>query len=314
MCRCGMKVLVAALPLILCLCWLVVACRQTALPAGVVATVNGEPIYLHSLERLLDSRYASRSAGGQGDLEDMERSYAHALQILLAHALVRQELKQRGIPLEGNLRDSVLEELNAEAGDAGLESLLQEVSISKDDWEALMLDYLALETFRKQVLKPGLKVGLDEIRDYYNRHKSDFQLTPYMRACFLNAESKESLEAICKEFTNNIIPESPMAQCMDLTLEAIPQPWRDEQKDMKRNTCGKLREENGNWQSIVILSRSRAKTHTLPEVYALVENRLLEQKQQAAFEEWLAGRIAESSIMVAPELNAALGHGASDNY
>lgn len=290
---------------ILCLVFLLAACKSQKPPAGVVATVNGEPIYLHSLETLLDRRTATQS-GVQPSLEDMQKNYGNALAVLVSHALVRQELEQQGIEVPEKERDAALEDLRSGLGETDLDAFLAESSIRRDDWEQLMRDYLALETFRNQILEPGIKTGLDEIRDYYQRHETDFNLPAHIRACFLNAQDKASLEALCKGFANMPENGTPLVQCMDMEPAALPSPWLEEQKNMELNHCGKFREEGGNWQSVVILSRSKGRKAKLAEVYALIENRLLEQKIDDAFDKWLENRIATSSIKVLPELNAAL--------
>lgn len=268
--------------------------------------VNGEPIYLHSLETLLDSRFSAYAHHAGMDVEEMQKGYAHALGVLLTHALVRQELRQRGINLPDQSEDAAIRDLNEEMGESSLEDFLTEVSIRKDDWQQLMSDYQALETFRNQVLLPNIKIELDEIRSYYERHKKDFRLPSYIRACFLTAAEKRELEALCKEQGLENISDSPLALCADMESSMLPSPWLEEEAFIKLNSCGKFQQENDLWQTVAILSRSPGKPAKLAEVYALVEKILLQEKQQAAFDKWLADKVASSSIMVAPELNQSL--------
>lgn len=275
--------------------------------------VNGEPIYLHSLETLLDSRSSGYTYHAQTDVEDMQKSYAHALSVLLAHALVRQELKQREIKLPEKSEDGVIKDLNEEIGEASLEDFLTEGSIRKDDWQQLMSDYQALEIFRNQVLLPNIRIELDEIRTYYEKHKDDFRLPSYIRACFLNAAEKGELEALCKGVEEQDISESPLALCADVESNMLPSPWQEEQASIKLNSCGKFRHEKDSWQTVAILARSSARVPKLAEIYVLIEKILLEEKQQAAFDKWLADKVANSSIMVVPELNQSLRLGQEES-
>lgn len=274
--------------------------------------VNGEPIYLHSLETLLDSRSSAYGRHPQADLEDMQKDYAHALGVLLTYALVRQELEQRGIQLPDKGEDPAIRDLNEEMGEPGLEGFLTEASIRRDDWQQLMSDYQALETFRNQVLLPNIKIELEEIRDYYAKHKDDFRLPAHIRACFLNAAQREELEALCDRISEHNILDSTMALCADMENGMLPSPWLEEQATMKLNSCGKFRHENDVWKTVAILSRSPGRAPKLAEIYALIEKIILEEKQQAAFDKWLADKVAASSIIVAPELNQSLSLGRED--
>lgn len=86
------------IPLFFC-CFLLAACLESRLPEGVVATVNGEPVHLRSVQSLLDSRSAALGTLQSSSLENMKRRYGEALGTLIIHALVRQELEHRQIPV-----------------------------------------------------------------------------------------------------------------------------------------------------------------------------------------------------------------------
>lgn len=281
------------------------ACDAQTPPSGVVATVNGEPIYLHSIETLLDSRSSDYTNSPALTLEDIQKNYIRAFGALLAHTLVRQELRQRGIdPDSGASGPGVEDYFKEEMGEEELNAFLAESSIRRDDWERLMRDNQALETFRKQALLPGIKIDPDEIRAYYAEHEEEFQLPVHLRACFLSAPEKASLESMCRSSDFSALPEPLL--CADMEAADLPPPWHEEAADMRLNACGKIREENGAWQTVVIQSRSKAGSPKLAELYALIERILLEQKEKEAFDKWLAEKAAASSITVSPELNAAL--------
>ncbi len=279
------------------------SCTDQTPPSGVVATVNGEQIYLHSVETLLDSRSSSFALSPNLTVEDMKKSYAHALGVLITHALVRQELEHRNISLPDSTSDAAIEDFKEEMGEDGLNTFLMEASIRRDDWEQLRRDSQALETFRNQVLLPQIKIDLDEIREYYARNRQNFTLPSYIRACFINAREKADLQAICKDIKTASLSLSPQILCADMAPEDLPLPWNEEQAGMEVNTCGKLREENGSWQTVVITSRSKEQTPKISDLYALIENILIGQKEKTAFYKWLEDKIAASSIMVMPEFN-----------
>lgn len=279
------------------------ACREQAQPAGVVATVNGEPIYLHTLQTLLDTRTAALGIPPRPSVDAMRKNYAQALGVLITHALIRQELAQMEISPSKSDFASSLEDINRDFEGDSLDGFLADSSIRKDDWQQLMRDHLALETFRGQVLQSGIKISLDEIKSYYLSHESDFHIPDTVNVCFITAENKDELESMCANLSPDSLMANPMAQCMDMLADEIPLPWRKQAASLKPFTCARTEEQDGEWRTVVMTSKTKERTPALSEVYALIENILLEQRRNDIFDKWLENRIAHAKIEVAPELN-----------
>lgn len=296
------KRIVFFLMLALCFC----ACKEQAPPAGVVATVNGEPVYLHSLQTLLDSRTAALGIPPRPSLDEMRNNYAQALSVLITHALVRQELEQKGISLHESDYAALMDDINRDFSGESLDGVLDDSSIRKDDWQQLVRDYLALETFRRQVLLPGIKTDLDEVKAYYRQHEADFLVPASMNVCFVSSEKKEEVENICASAAKAAASDNPAVQCMDADAGELPAPWQNDAKNMKLFDCGKISEQYGAWRSMFVTRKDRERLAPLAEVYPLIDNILLAQKKDAAFDKWLESRIAASDIKVSPELNESL--------
>lgn len=294
--------IVLFLMLALCLC----ACKEQAPPTGVVATVNGEPVYLHSLQTLLDSRTAALGIPPRPSLDEMRNNYAQALSVLITHALVRQELEQKGISPHESDYHALMDDINRDFSGESLDAFLDDSSIRKDDWQQLVRDCLALETFRRQVLLPGIKTDFDEIKAYYRQHEADFRIPASMNVCFVSSEKKDEVENICAAAAKTAISDNPAMQCMDAAVDELPLPWQNDVKNMKLFACGKINEQDGEWRSLFITRKDRERLAPLAEVYPLIDNILLAQKRDAAFDKWLESRIAASDIKVAPELNESL--------
>lgn len=290
------------LVLSLCLC----ACKEQAPPVGVVATVNGEPVYLHSLQTLLDSRTAALGIPPRPSLDEMRNNYAQALSVLITHALVRQELEQMGISPHESDYAALMDDINRDFSSESLDDFLDDSSIRKDDWQQLMRDYLSLETFRRQVLLPAIKTDFDEVKDYYRQHETDFRVPPSMNVCFASSEKKDEVENICSSAVNTRKSGNPAVQCMDVAAGELPSPWHNDAKNMKLFACGKIVEQDGEWRSMFITRKDKERLLPLVEVYPLIDNILLAQKRDAAFDKWLESKIASSDIKVSPELNESL--------
>lgn len=287
-------------------------CGDDSLKPGVVASVNGEAITLQSLQALLDSRSAALGLQAGMSLEEMREDYGRALNTLIAGALVRQELRERGIAASERDLDLAIERISSDYGEDGLEKFLSDAMLRLEDWRELMRDHLALEIFRNQILLPGIKIDFQEVKNYYQEHKNDFLLPETARTCFLSSGEKDILNEWCRDVSSHNFLEDGVAQCVEVRLDEVPQPWKKELKALKPMSCGKIRQEDGEWQSVALLERQPERVPELSEVYPLVEKILLEPKQAAAFDSWLEQKILKSRVLVAPDLIGGMnasGHG-----
>lgn len=279
------------------------ACKP-ALPPGTVASVNGEYISLHSVQALLDSRSASLGIPARPSVSEMRKNYAHALSILITHALVRQELAARGIEISEADMELAINGVREDFGDVSLTEYLAEDFLREEDWRQLFRDQLALEAFTERVLLPSVRVSLDEIRAWYKEHQEDFKVPENYNICYGSAKSREELEAWCKDAGSEKFDAGSCAQCQQTLPEMVPSPWQAEVKKLKPGSCARPAEIDGLWRTAAVIDRQPARILPLSEVYALIENIIIEQKKLAAFDQWLERRLADSSILALPDLFA----------
>jgi len=299
--RCGL------VPL-LCCCLLLAACLEIRLPEGVVATVNGEPIYLRTVQTLLDSRSAALGTLQRPSLENMKRQYGKALGTLIIHALVRQELERRQIPVGDTAIEQVVALVRDDYGSGGLSKFLTDESLDEAGWQALMRDHLTMLTFEKRVLLPGIRVRMDEVRAYYQEHQADFRLPETLDVCFASSENREALDAFCASFPvgRKTPPETLLAQCLEVRTDEVPPPWTKEVSTLKPGTCLPARRRNGVWESVGLVGRMKAHSLEMADVYPLIEHILQEQKKSAAFEQWLEDSLSRATVRVSPLLRDEL--------
>lgn len=295
--RCGL------VPL-LCCCLLLAACLESRLPEGVVATVNSEPIHLRTVQALLDSRSAALGTLQRPSLENMKRQYGEALGTLIIHALVRQELERRQIPVAGATMEQAVALVRGDYGSGGLSKFLTDESLDEADWQALMRDHLAMLTFEKRVLLPGIRVRLDEVRAYYQEHQADFRLPETLDVCFVSGENREALDAFCASFPagRKTPSETLLAQCLEVRADEVPPPWTKEVSALKPGTCLPARRRNGVWESVGLVERLKAHSLEMADAYPLIEHILQEQKKRTAFEQWLEGSLSRATVKVSPLL------------
>lgn len=280
-------------------------CREQPLPPGTVASVNGELINLHALQALLDSRSAALGIPRRPSVADMRERYRYALSILIAHALVRQELAKLGIEIDEKDVDEAIEQIKEDFGADNLEEYFTEAFLREEEWRQLMRDQLSVRAFTERVLAPAARVSLAEIKQYYNDHRESFMMPRAIRICHAQAAEKEELEAWCRAENSDEFERSPLSRCMDTRPETVGEPWAKELKKLAPGKCGRIIEQDGQWRALALARRYEEGARQLSEVYALIESLLQEEKKLTAFNKWLEQKLAQSRILASPGLFSA---------
>lgn len=290
----------------------IAACRHEGSAGGIVAEVNGEPIYLHSLQALVDSKYGDLIITGEDSLEEIKDLYARALSVLIVHALVRQELQKKGIQPKHEDTEKLAGSLAAEFGQAAYQDYIADGLIAESDWEDLLRDHIALRLFDERILQPRITVKLAEISEYYKEHQADFTHPELVGACLAHSASKDALE----EWKRSFSPERPEAmkdvrvQEFKVAYEEMPKDWLSDRGSVKGGECGPVRQAADGWTLVCIREKISKSRLGMPEVYALIEKILRAEKSRQAFHLWLEESARQARIQVTPELNKIISLGA----
>lgn len=301
----------ARLALLAC-CLLLCACFEARLPEGVVATVNGEPIYLRTVQALLDSRSAALGTLQRPSLENMKRQYGDALGTLIIYALVRQDLRDLHIPVTDAALEAAVAAIRADyGGEEGLARFLADESLDENEWRVLMRDHLAMQSFEKRILLPGIRISLNDVRSYYKEHEADFALPEILDLCLISAVEPQLVDAFCSAFTSgrpagNEPSENLMVQCQEVSAAQLPSNWQKKAEKLAPGQCAAPVQEDGRWYGLALKERNAAHIMGMAEAYPLIENILQQQRKDAAFESWLTTTLGRAQVRVNPNLMADL--------
>ena len=101
-------------------------CSQETPEEGVVARVNGQPIYLDEVESGYDTDYFKWSRGIPPDLQDIKSSYGKVLLDLIVQKLIEQKLKSSGHAVDPGELERIEREVRQDYSDGGFEEVLIE--------------------------------------------------------------------------------------------------------------------------------------------------------------------------------------------
>ncbi|MDR2694886.1 MAG: SurA N-terminal domain-containing protein, partial [Deltaproteobacteria bacterium] len=166
--------------LLLCLLWLCLApsvagCLRESLPAGTVATVNGQPISLRLLNAVQALSYFQR-AGTAPELsvDALRKQYGIALASLIVQSLVVQELRHAGLEVTPERVRAEEARIRADYPGGEFEQALLEIQMDIQTWRELLQNQLALRLFAEKVLSRDAAPSLQEVQAYYARHEKEF--------------------------------------------------------------------------------------------------------------------------------------------
>ena len=199
-------------PLLLC-CLLLLSgllaasCVESSLPDGAVASVNGKTISLRLVQALMDSRSVDMGALEVSTPESMKNQYGEALGTLIIACLAEEELAERGQSVSEETVSREEKLIREDYEDEDLNAYLEREALDYEDWRQLLRVHLTMQAFERQVLLPGIRISVDEVRAYHAANVERFHVPEHMMLCFLAGEDKAQLEELVKGAKDDLASE-----------------------------------------------------------------------------------------------------------
>ncbi|MBI9078381.1 MAG: peptidyl-prolyl cis-trans isomerase [Pseudodesulfovibrio sp.] len=297
------------------LCLLVMAflgCAGDSEDIGIVARVNGAPIYLSQLEFQHDQFQADTVGTYVPSVEKLKSEYGDILADLIVQELVVQGLDDQDMAVTQHEMLKAEEAVRADYPEGAFEQMLIEEYIDLKSWRHQMKYHLAMKKFYHQVLRPQIKIDYKEAEKYYRDHISDFYLPESMRILVVRGPSREIVEKAVKKFLAeqdqvNLSTAFGEVETREVVVREgrLSAAWRNAITGLEPGQSSGVLTDRFGFEALVLLERSRAKVLEPAQAYPLVEEALLESKLHEAFETWLAGNIPSAQISVSEHLLSA---------
>lgn len=288
---------------------LTAGCWESRPPEGVVGEVNGEPIHIRSLQAWMDGLLPDLEAEGPPTPEAFRRGYGDAAAAVVVQILARQDLERRGI---GDLdaRVAAMEaELLEDYGKGSLEEVLEDFAVSPDDWRRLARGRAALLALDELVLRPGIRISQEDVVAFHEAGRAGFLLPERYVICLASSASAEAMTAWRGKFASGGGRSSDAdvrVICSETPVADAPEAWRRDLAGMRPGSSATPRTEDGLLRSVGLAERRPAEQLGPAAAYAVIEREIVRRRLPAAFEEWLAGALAGSTVTLAPSLRAEL--------
>lgn len=278
---------------------------------GIVARVNGEPIYLTQLEFQHDQFQSDYVGAYVPSVDKLRNEYGDILTDLIVQELVAQELKRRDMAVTDEEVQVAENTVRADYPEGAFEQVLVEEYIDLKSWRQQLRYHLARRKFFQQVLRPQIKIDYKEAEQYYRDHISDFFLPESLRVLVVRGPSRELVEKAVEKYLADqdqmVLAtafgevETREAMVREGRLSAA---WRNALKGLEPGQSSPVQADRFGFESLVLLERSKAKVLAPAQAYPLVEEALLDSKLQNAFEAWLSDALVSARISVSEHLLA----------
>lgn len=277
---------------------------------GIAATVNGAPITVAALEARHDLTRLSLPLADNPAVEQLRTEYGAVLAAMIVARLADQELTRHHRAVTGAELASAEAAIRADYPDDTFATMLLEERIDLDRWREALRDRLTLEKFAREILKPGLHVGVTEAADYYKDHIDTFTQPAHTRFLLARATEtaalKAALAAYRKESSRTSLEAQSGVTVQEVTVadRNLAKPWGNALRSLKVGEASPVLAD-GTGGTVLVLLEHQGETVLEPATaYARVEAILSARKLEAAMAAWLAETLAKAHIRVSPLLLA----------
>lgn len=293
-----------------CLMPVLAGCSNDQDKAGVVARVNGVPIYLEDVEAGHDFYFFEWSDPLPPTAQEMKNRYGQVLLDFILIELMKAEFDVRTLTMLQDEVRRVEDEIREDYPDGQFERVLTEEYIDLQYWRTRIGHKLLWEEFVKKVLMPGIQVELDEITDYYYANIHDFYIPDRLVYFYLGAPERDMLEYALEKLQSGHDLDGIRQELgnvhlarYEVRVDQLSLNMSEELQSLEEGQAGEIKEEGLHGFSVFYLLEKKEEQLLKPhQVYKLIEEIIINKKLVSSFNMWLAETLEKSKI----EINRAM--------
>lgn len=268
----------------------------------IVATVNGEPVTLSELERILQPVYIRYEQVLKGEeLEQYKvRARRELLEQLIENKLILQEAKEEGVAIT----EAALEEQLAEVKDkfGSMEEFVEALKregLDLGQYKKELGDQLTTRAMIERDVVPKAKVSPQEVVTYYEEYQDEFQAPEevYLQHILVK-DSREKIEEVYKQLLEG---DDLNDQWVDLGFVPKNRLKPELLSIVETLEVGKHSEiiETEVGYYIILLKDTRApRVLKLSEVWDVLEDKLFKTKLKKEHTKWIESLKSKSHIEI----------------
>ncbi|WP_197498754.1 peptidylprolyl isomerase [Halodesulfovibrio spirochaetisodalis] len=297
--------------LLLVLVMVVAGCTQHPEEKGVVARVNGTPIYLKELEARYDLNNIGWVSGVVPSVESMSAEYGNVLSELIIYKLVGAALQEEGLSVSAEDLEKEEAAIRADYPDDLFERTLTEEYIDIAVWRLFLKRHLEMRLFFNDVLRPKVSLTYQEAERYYKENLSEFYIPERIHVLLVRGTDRKAVLRASSLFEKaddwktvaETLPSEITVREMKLKKDRLPHQWASALQRLRPKHSSNISTTAYGYEQLVLLAAIPEKILGPSQAYSVIERILIEQKLNGAFITWLEEQIASAKIEVTPLLS-----------
>ncbi len=297
---------------IMCLCvlaFVLVGCKTNEEQSNVVATVNGKPIFLHTVQLVQEVGVAQFDMSRPPTLGRIRNQYGSVLAELVVYEVMLQYLEKNGLAVTTWQLAEYEKSFRENFSDEEFRTLFLENAIDVSAWRDLLRYHLGVKRFMEMVLLRDYVPTLSSVENVYNAYPHNFHLPARLALSLATAPTREALKPI------KTAQDLEAANTQDTTINFYkaelrhdiiesewPKAWQKRFFALKENMCTDTIAEDGVFKKACLEYKIPEKQFSRAEAYPYIENLLKEEHTWPLLEAWLMEELKSTNIRVSVHL------------
>ncbi|MFW5487432.1 MAG: peptidyl-prolyl cis-trans isomerase [Desulfovibrio sp.] len=272
---------------------------------GVVARVNGAPIYLRQVEFKNDVSSVIGRDEYNPTIEELRKDYGKALGELIGETLVAQDLKSRGLSVTPEEVQAEEDKVRSDYPEGGFEEALTEEYVDLKAWREQLKARLAMQKFINLVLRPSVTLDHLEAQQYYKDHLADFFLPAQVTFLYISGPNRDLVEKATAFYHQGVaaVDISEKLKHVDvrrlrLRDDRLSGSWRTIINSLQPGQESDIMAAESGFQRLILQQRSPGMLMDLSKAYPVIEKIMIEKKISQAYDTWFANALKNADIKV----------------
>ncbi len=287
--------------------FLLVSCEKeeviskSGLGPNIIATVNGEVIDIESFRK--DLSLTGRKYRVQDNADHTEKEILFlkikTLNEIIQNVLFRQEAKKHKVSLDPNEFQATMEIIKTDYLDDSFQKTFKIQNISQLEWEDKLKNSLILKNLINERVNSKVTVGEETSKKYFAEHPEEFLKGEQVKALHINVATEEEARRLLKKI------KSRKAQFTDLAVQHSLGPESVEGGNLGYFEAGQMPAEFDGvfdlelygtsdviqtpygYHILKVVDKKPARKMNYEESKKIIREKLLREKQEEAFKNWV---------------------------
>ena len=280
---------------------------------ALVAEVNERTITLSTYEekyKRFTIRFHAPVASTPTAARKLKMSF---LNKLIETELLLQQAEMRSLAVSEEELDREIEHLKLDYPKDTLNEALETIGVKLEEWKADRQEKLLIDKLIQQEIDNVIHVSEDDIREYYNGHREDFQQPLMVRARQIVVATEEEADSLRTRLVrgedfaelaelHSLSPDA--ANGGDLGVFAkgqMPEEFDDIVFRYRVGNISKVVHSPYGYHLFKVEERLRPRALPMEEVQDKIKATIFQGRQEAFFKEWLDSLKSGARIVIFPE-------------